>query len=173
MNISIIQSDITALEVEAIVNAAKPSLMGGGGVDGLIHQKGGDAIYLECERHVQQHGFCEPGNAVLTTAGDLPSKHVIHTVGPVWVDGDQKESQILTNCYKNVLEVCVKNGIREVAFPNISCGIYGFPKKGAARIAIRTARQFSEIEHIDRVIFVCFEDINYQHYTELIKEAVL
>jgi O-acetyl-ADP-ribose deacetylase (regulator of RNase III) len=157
--ITAIKGDITQQAVDAIVNAANSSLMGGGGVDGAIHKAGGPAILRECQR-IRQMEYPDgmpTGDAVLTTAGNMKARHVIHTVGPVWADlkpGDA--SDYLTKCYVSCLELARKHGIRTVAFPAISTGAYGFPKREAAEIAVRTAwvnrREFHEIR------FVLFSD---------------
>ncbi len=169
--IEVIKADITKLKVDAIVNAANSSLMGGGGVDGAIHRAGGPEILEACRKIVVKQGGCKTGNAVITTGGKLPAKFVIHTVGPVWQDGVHNESILLSNCYKNSLALAVQNNCKTVAFPNISTGIYGFPKKEAAHIAVNTARQFLATDYyIDKVIFVCFDEENFGYMkTELSK----
>ncbi|MCP3030013.1 O-acetyl-ADP-ribose deacetylase [Halobacillus sp. A1] len=163
--IDITEKDITQLQVDAIVNAANRQLMGGGGVDGAIHKAGGPEIMEEC----RGIGECETGEAVITTAGRLPAKKVIHTVGPVWSGGDQQEEEQLASCYKNSLQLAVNEGFTTIAFPNISTGIYGFPKEQAAEVAIKTVKAFlRQNDHIDEVYFVCFDDENKRLYQELI-----
>ena len=166
--IQIIQGDITKLEVDAIVNAANSSLMGGGGVDGAIHRAGGPVILDECREIVARQGRCETGEAVITSGGNLPAKYVIHTVGPVWHGGNSSEPKLLENAYRNSMKLAVENGIKTVAFPNISTGVYGFPKDKAAEIAIQTVTEFlSENEQIKQVYFVCFDQENYELYNLL------
>lgn len=168
--ILILQGDITKLEVDAIVNAANSSLMGGGGVDGAIHRAGGPVILAECREIVARQGRCETGNAVITSGGNLPAKYVIHTVGPVWHGGNNNEADLLRNAYLNSLKLAVENGIETIAFPNISTGIYGFPKKKAAEIAVKTVTEFlSENEQIKTVFFVCFDHENFELYKFLLK----
>lgn len=131
----VVQADITAISVDAVVNAANTSLLGGGGVDGAIHRKGGPAILEDCMKIRARQGGCETGKAVITTAGNLPAEYVIHTVGPVWNDGLKAEDQLLENCYRNSLQLAEEHGVQSIAFPNISTGIYKFPKERAAQIA--------------------------------------
>ena len=128
--------DITKITVDAIVNAANSSLLGGGGVDGAIHRAGGIAILNECKRIVNRQGGCDTGGAVITTAGNLPAKYVIHAVGPVWYGGRNNEVQKLTDCYQNSLKLAEENDCRSIAFPGISTGVYHFPKEAAAKIAV-------------------------------------
>jgi len=162
--ITLLQGDITKINVDAIVNAANSSLLGGGGVDGAIHRAGGPAILEEC-RAIR--AGCETGEAVITTAGKLPAKYVIHTVGPVWNGGHNGEPNLLANCYRHSLRLAVENGITTIAFPNISTGIYRFPKPEAATIAITTVQQFiANDKSLEKVIFVCFDDENYSLYKE-------
>ena len=167
--IEVIQGDITKMTVDAIVNAANASLMGGGGVDGAIHRAGGPVIQEECRVIVEKLGRCETGNAVLTTAGNMPAKFIIHTVGPVWYGGHQNETSLLENAYANSLKVAAERGIETIAFPNISTGIYGFPKDKAAAIAIRTVTGFmSDHPQIKQVYFVCFDQDSYAIYERLL-----
>jgi O-acetyl-ADP-ribose deacetylase (regulator of RNase III) len=133
MAIEVTQGDITQIPVDAIVNAANEGLKGGGGVDGAIHRAGGPDIMKEC----RQIGHCPTGEAVITTAGELPAKKVIHTVGPVWNDGNKNEEELLANAYRNSMKVADENDLMSISFPNISTGIYGFPKEKAAQIALK------------------------------------
>lgn len=168
--ISLIQGDITKLKVDAIVNAANSSLMGGGGVDGAIHRAGGPAILEECRQIIAWQGRCETGDAVITTGGNLSSRFVIHTVGPVWHGGNSNEDKLLENAYSNSLQLALENGVETIAFPNISTGIYGFPKERAAEIAIKIVAKFlSENEQIKQVYFVCFDQENYELYKAALK----
>lgn len=168
--IRLVQGDITTIKADAIVNAANTSLMGGGGVDGAIHRKGGPAILEDCKKIVARQGGCPTGEAVMTTGGKLPAKYVIHTVGPVWNGGGRNEKMLLANCYNNSLLLAEKHNIKTIAFPNISTGIYRFPKEEAATIAVGTVQQFAgEHQSIDEVIFVCFDEENYAIYNQLIK----
>jgi O-acetyl-ADP-ribose deacetylase (regulator of RNase III) len=161
--ISVIRGDITKVDTDAIVNAANSSLMGGGGVDGAIHRAGGPAILEECRKIIARIGRCNTGEAVITTAGRLPARFVIHTVGPVWNGGNKGEAEKLANCYRNSLKLAVENNCHSIAFPNISTGIYGFPKPEAAAIAAKSVHDFlSENKTIERVVFVCFDEENYK-----------
>ncbi|AXF57239.1 O-acetyl-ADP-ribose deacetylase [Salicibibacter kimchii] len=167
MKIEVRQEDITTLDVDAIVNAANKTLRGGGGVDGAIHRAGGKEILKECK----EIGGCETGEAVMTTAGEMPARHVIHTVGPVWNGGENNEDELLQNCYKNSLQLAVENGLQTIAFPNISTGVYGFPKERAARIAVETVEQVLKDEpSVEKVFFICFDKENYNLYIDLLKE---
>lgn len=167
--IQLIRGDITKQTTDAIVNAANSSLLGGGGVDGAIHRAGGPAILEECRKIVARQGGCKTGEAVITTAGKLPSKFVIHTVGPVWNEGTKNEAELLTNCYRNSLALAVKNTIHSISFPNISTGIYGYPKKEAAAIAVKTVTEFlSTNTTVTAVVFVCFDEENFQLYQSLL-----
>lgn len=168
MILELLKADITEIQVDAIVNAANTSLLGGGGVDGAIHRKGGKAILDECIQIRNKQGGCKTGEAVITTAGNLPSKYVIHTVGPVWNGDKEEKSKLLANCYKNSLNLAIQNGIKTIAFPNISTGIYHFPKDKAAEIAVRTVKDFERISEIEKVIFICFDDENYQIYKSIL-----
>jgi len=160
--ISIQKGDITKMEVDAIVNAANSSLLGGGGVDGAIHRAGGSAILDECRKIVAKQGPCKTGDAVITTGGNLPAKFVIHTVGPVWHGGKSNEAQLLASCYRTSLQLAIDNNCKTVAFPCISTGVYGYPKEKAAAIAITSVAEFlNKTDKIDKVIFVPFDDENY------------
>lgn len=156
--LDVVQGDITRLAVDAIVNAANSSLMGGGGVDGAIHRAGGPAILEECRAIVARQGGCRTGEAVITGAGNLPARYVIHTVGPVWRGGGSGEREALASCYRRSLELAVEHQCKTVAFPNISTGVYGFPKAEAARIAVATVAAFlKKAPGIEKVMFVCFD----------------
>lgn len=166
--IEIIQGDITKLEVDAIVNAANNSLLGGGGVDGAIHRAGGKAILEECLKIREKQGGCPTGEAVITTGGNLPAKYVIHTVGPVWQGGNQGEEQLLRNAYRNSLRLAVEHNLKTVAFPNISTGVYGYPKREAARVALDEVTKFlAGDSQLDKVIFVCFNEDNFEIYRKI------
>jgi O-acetyl-ADP-ribose deacetylase len=167
--IELIQGDITKIAVDAIVNAANASLMGGGGVDGAIHRAGGPSILEDCKKIVARQGGCKTGEAVITTAGNLPAKYVIHTVGPVWNGGKSGEREKLSDCYKNSLALAFDHSCQTIAFPNISTGVYRFPKKEAASISIRTVMQFLPgNDSIKNVLFVCFDEENYLLYKDIL-----
>jgi O-acetyl-ADP-ribose deacetylase len=167
--IEIIKGDITKIKVDAIVNAANSSLMGGGGVDGAIHRAGGPTILEECRKIVAKQGGCKTGEAVITTAGELAARFVIHTVGPVWNGGNKNEEVKLAACYTNSLQLALDNDCKTIAFPNISTGIYGFPKKLAAKISVKTVVEFlSTNSRIDKIVLVCFDSENF----ELLKNQV-
>ncbi|MFD0749490.1 O-acetyl-ADP-ribose deacetylase [Mucilaginibacter calamicampi] len=168
--IEVIQGDITKVKADAIVNAANTSLLGGGGVDGAIHRAGGKGILEDCYKIRERQGGCKTGEAVITTGGNLPAKYVIHTVGPVWSkSNDQKARHLLANAYSNSLKVAVENGVETIAFPNISTGIYHFPKSEAAVIAVATVKYFLNAnQQVKKVIFVCFDDENYRLYQSLL-----
>lgn len=168
MIIKLLQADITVIKVDAIVNAANTSLLGGGGVDGAIHKKGGQAILDECIRVRNRQGGCATGQAVITTAGNLPADYVIHTVGPRWNGGNKNEENLLRSCYHNSLKLAVEHSIKTIAFPNISTGIYHFPKDKAADIALEAIHDFDQQELIDEITFVCFDEENYKIYKERI-----
>jgi O-acetyl-ADP-ribose deacetylase len=167
--IELVQGDITKQEVDAIVNAANSSLLGGGGVDGAIHRAGGPAILEEC----RSLGGCGAGDAKATTAGDLPARYVIHTVGPVWRGGDQGEDELLASCHRRSLEVAAELGCRTVAFPAISTGAFGFPVDRAAEIALATTQ--AELERhsgIERVTFVLFSEDDLSVYRSKLSSSV-
>ncbi|HUR12163.1 MAG TPA: O-acetyl-ADP-ribose deacetylase [Flavitalea sp.] len=163
MEISAIKGDITKISVDAIVNAANSSLMGGGGVDGAIHRAGGPDILKDCMNIVSRQGGCKTGEAVITTAGKLSAKFVIHTVGPIWNGGKQYERELLARCYENSLTLALENKCKSIAFPNISTGIYQFPKKEAAKISIDAVFAFlKKSDKIERIYFVCFDEENLE-----------
>lgn len=168
MNIELIKGDITEIPADAIVNAANSSLLGGGGVDGAIHRVGGKRILEECIQIRNRQGKCKTGEAVVTSAGNLPAKHVIHTVGPVWNGNEEKSSEFLRKCYKNSLQLAEKLGVETIAFPNISTGIYKFPKKLAGKVAVETVRNFQS-DIIKKVIFVCFDKENEMLYKMILE----
>lgn len=163
VQIEVIKGDITTLAAGAIVNAANTSLMGGGGVDGAIHRAGGKEILEACKKIAAKQGGCATGEAVITTAGKLPAKYVIHTVGPVWHGGGHDEAILLKNCYTNVLKLAELHALKHIAFPNISTGIYRFPKGKAAEIAVDAVMNYKP-GTIEKVTFVCFDEENYQLY---------
>ncbi len=164
------KGDITTIGTEAIVNAANSSLLGGGGVDGAIHRKGGKAILDACIEIRNKQGGCATGEAVVTTAGNLPSQYVIHTVGPVWNNGHNHEAELLKNCYRNSLKLADNIGIKSISFPNISTGIYHYPKSLAAHVAIETVKEYiRENTQIEKIVFVCFDDENYEIYDKLMQ----
>ena len=165
--ITVVQADITTLAVDAIVNAANERLLGGGGVDGAIHRAAGPGLLDECRSlpEVRPGVRCPTGEARLTGGHDLPARHVIHTVRPVWHGGTHGEDDLLANCYRNSLRLAAEHGLRTVAFPAISTGVYGFPLDRATRIAVRETQSFLATHPaIERVTFVCFGDDAYQAY---------
>lgn len=164
--IEVIQADITKLQVDAIVNAANSSLLGGGGVDGAIHRAAGPNLLHEC----RLLGGCKTGAAKLTKGYQLPARYIIHTVGPVWNGGNKNEENLLAQCYEQCLLIALEKGIRTIAFPNISTGIYGFPKDKAAAIAWQTVHAFiaQHPNAFDMISFVCFDAENYSLYRQLL-----
>lgn len=169
MKIELIKGDITKIHADIIVNAANSSLLGGGGVDGAIHRAGGPKILEECIQIRNRQGKCKTGEAVVTTAGNLPAKYVIHTVGPIWNGDEEKCSKLLANCYKSSLKLAENLQIKTIAFPNIGTGVYKFPKELAAKIAILEIQNFQS-ETIEKVIFVCFDDENEEIYKTLLEK---
>lgn len=168
MSLTCVKGDITTIEVDAVVNAANSSLLGGGGVDGAIHRAAGNALLDACIAVRDRQGGCPTGQAVITTAGNLPATYVIHTVGPVWRGGDGGEDELLASCYRNSLSLAVANGVQTIAFPNISTGIYRFPKDRAARIAVQATSGFEDLATLRQVLFVCFDDENFDLYRALL-----
>lgn len=163
--LTVIKGDITTQKVDVIVNAANSSLMGGGGVDGAIHRKGGSDILKECMAIRQKQGKCKTGDAVYTSGGLLPCRYVIHTVGPIWDGGDENEEMLLASCYRKSLEIAEQLNLQSIAFPNISTGVYGYPKAEAAKVAIKTILEYAQTESsLKQILFVCFDDENYQLY---------
>ena len=167
LRIELVQGDITRQQVSAIVNAANSSLLGGGGVDGAIHRAGGPAILADCQKIRARQGGCQTGEAVITTGGQLPAAHVIHTVGPVWQGGHNGEPELLANCYRNSLRLATEHRLVSIAFPGISTGIYGYPKKEAAAIAVREVQQWLAAHELpEKVIFVVFDDESRRLYEQ-------
>jgi len=168
--IELIKGDITRLEADAIVNAANSSLMGGGGVDGAIHHAAGPELLEECMRVAKERrnipgGPCPAGDAVITGAGKLPCKKVIHTVGPIWRGGVSGEAALLASCYRKSMLLAEEAGLKSIAFPNISTGVYGYPKGKAALVALEAVRNaLNETPGIERVVFVCFDEENLSLY---------
>lgn len=167
MKIELIKGDITKLNVDAIVNAANSSLLGGAGVDGAIHKAAGPELLEEC----RALKGCPVGKAKITKGYNLPAKYIIHTVGPVWDGGESFEDKFLAGCYKNSLIVAIRNDVKKIAFPNISTGVYNFPKERAAKIAIKEVTKFLlHDKSIEKVIFCTFEDENYEIYKKQLDE---
>ena len=165
--IELVNSDITTLEVDAIVNAANNSLLGGGGVDGAIHRAAGPALLEEC----RTLNGCATGEAKITRGYNLPAQHVIHTVGPVWHGGSSGEDDLLVSCYRESFQLAREYNLQSIAFPAISTGVYGFPKQRAARIAIReTLKELSENKELARVLFVCFNNETKVAYDKALQE---
>jgi O-acetyl-ADP-ribose deacetylase len=168
--IELIWGDITEIEADAIVNAANNSLLGGGGVDGAIHEVAGDQLLEECEKL----GGCETGDAKITKGYLLPAKHVIHTVGPIWRGGKNNEKKLLASCYRKSLEIASEFGLKTIAFPNISTGVYGYPLEAAAETAIFEVNQYL-LQHpeIKKVIFVAFSKTNFDIYKKELEKLGL
>jgi O-acetyl-ADP-ribose deacetylase len=166
--IKVIRGDITRCSVDAIVNAANRSLLGGGGVDGAVHRAAGPGLLEECK----QLGGCPTGEARLTAGYRLPARYVIHTVGPIWSGGEHGEARLLASCYRNSLQLASDHGLETIAFPSISTGVYRFPFEPACRIAVRECRQFLAINQLPRqVIFCCFSEHDAEIYRQVISET--
>jgi len=170
--VSLVQGDITKMDVDAVVNAANSTLMGGGGVDGAIHRAGGPAILEECRslRATKWPEGLPTGEAVMTTGGKLRAMSVIHTVGPVWRDGRHGEPELLAEAYRNCLDLAASKGLKSVAFPSISTGAYGYPVEKACRIALETTRKFLDNAQILDVVFVLFSKNDFEVYVKNAKE---
>jgi len=171
--LAMIQGDITQQTTDAIVNAANPSLMGGGGVDGAIHRAGGPAILEECKKIVDRQGRLPTGKAVITTAGNLKAQYVIHTVGPVWHGGSRNEAELLDSAYYECLKLATESKLTSISFPSISTGAYGYPVDEAARIAINTVFSFlkEQVTSLKDVVFVLFDSRTYQSYCSALQEV--
>mgnify|MGYP001061539795 CR=1 FL=1 len=169
--ISLQQGDITRQDTDAIVNAANSGLMGGGGVDGAIHRAGGLDILEECKKIVAETGRLPAGQAVITTAGKMNARHVIHTVGPVWHGGGKGEPETLASAYRESLKAAVENGLKTVSFPSISTGVYGYPVDKAARVALGAVAEFlHKDESLQEVIFILFDSRTLEAYEQALKE---
>lgn len=167
--IELAMGDLTTFEVDAIVNAANSTLLGGGGVDGAIHRAAGPQLLEKC----RTLGGCPTGEARITKGYNLKARHVIHTVGPIWSDGSKGEPQLLANAYRNSLELAKQHSLQSVAFPNISTGVYRFPKKQAAQIAVETVKDYLQNNTLpQQVTFVCFDDENFNLYKELLSDIL-
>jgi O-acetyl-ADP-ribose deacetylase (regulator of RNase III) len=165
--LTLIKGDITKLKVDAIVNAANSSLLGGGGVDGAIHRAAGPGLLSEC----RNLGGCPVGEAKVTSGYNLLAKFIIHTVGPVWHGGEESEDKLLTNCYKNCLLIAENLKIQTIAFPNVSTGVYSFPKQRAAELAVNVVREFIlSSEYLQEIIFTTFDEENYSIYSALLEK---
>ena len=170
--LTIVQGDITEQVTDAIVNAANPSLMGGGGVDGAIHRAGGPAILEECKKIIAQQGRLPTGKAVITTGGNLKARYVIHTVGPIWHGGSRSESEFLKSAYYECLQLATENKLTSISFPSISTGAYGYPVDEAARTALSTVFSFlkEQATSLNDVVFVLFDSRTYQSYCSALQE---
>jgi len=174
VKLSIIKGDITQQKTEAIVNAANPSLMGGGGVDGAIHRAGGPTILEECKQIIAKQGSLSTGRAVITSGGNLKTKHVIHTVGPIWHGGNRNEVELLTSAYQESLKVAAQNHLSGISFPSISTGAYGYPVDAAAKVAIRAVSSFLQknVTSIREVVFVLFDSVTFTAYSSALREML-
>jgi O-acetyl-ADP-ribose deacetylase (regulator of RNase III) len=172
--LSIVQGDITRQATDAIVNAANPGLMGGGGVDGAIHRAGGVAILEECKRIVASQGRLPTGKAVITTGGNLAARHVIHTVGPVWQGGNKGEAELLASAYRESLKLAAEHNLSSISFPSISTGAYGYPLAEAARVATTAVASFlrEQVTSLKEVVFVLFDSRTYDAYASALEEVV-
>jgi O-acetyl-ADP-ribose deacetylase (regulator of RNase III) len=169
--LSLIQGDITRQDTDAIINAANPGLMGGGGVDGAIHRAGGPSILEECKKIRADIGRLPTGQAVITTGGNLKARHVVHTVGPVWHGGTQREPELLASAYRESLKLAVGNGLKTVSFPSISTGVYGYPVRPAAHVALQAVADFlEEDDSLSQVVFVLYDSGTYRAYEEALRE---
>lgn len=175
VKLSLIRGDITQQDTDAIVNAANPSLMGGGGVDGAIHRAGGPAILEECKQIVANQGRLPTGKAVITTGGNLNAKYVIHTVGPIWHGGDRNEAELLSSAYRESLKLAADRNLTSISFPSISTGAYGYPLDKAARVALRAVTSFLKEKNtsVKEVIFVLFDSSAHESYCSALKEPIL
>jgi O-acetyl-ADP-ribose deacetylase (regulator of RNase III) len=172
--VAIIQGDITRQATDAIVNAANPGLMGGGGVDGAIHRAGGPAILEGCKQIVARQGRLPTGKAVITSGGNLPARHVIHTVGPIWQGGNKDEAALLASAYKESLKLAAAHNLTSVSFPSISTGAYGYPLAEAARVALKAVVSFlrEQVTSVREVVFVLFDSRSYEAYASALEEVV-
>ena len=168
--ITFVRGDITEQETDAIVNAANSTLMGGGGVDGAIHRAGGPAILEECKKIVAETGQCPTGHAVITTGGNLKAGHVIHTVGPVWRGGANREPELLASAYRNSLTRAAEHGLKTISFPSISTGAYGYPVAEAAKVALRSIADYVRNQPFDEVRFVLFSKSDFETYKAAARE---
>ncbi|MDH5695549.1 MAG: O-acetyl-ADP-ribose deacetylase [Dehalococcoidia bacterium] len=172
--LSIVQGDITKQATDAIVNAANPGLMGGGGVDGAIHRGGGPAILEECKQIVAKQGRLPTGKAVITTGGNLKTRHVIHTVGPIWYGGTRDEAALLASAYRESLKLAAEYKLTSISFPSISTGAYGYPVAEAAKVAIKAVVSFlrEQVTSVKEVVFVLFDPVTYKAYASAVEEVV-
>jgi len=170
--LTITQVDITRQPTDAIVNAANPGLMGGGGVDGAIHRAGGPAILADCKQIVARQGRLPTGKAVITTGGNLKAKQVIHTVGPIWHGGNRGEAALLESAYRESMKLAAEQKLTSISFPSISTGVYGYPVAEAARVAINTVVSFltGQVTPVKEVVFVLFDPATYQVYSSALEE---
>ena len=172
--LSIIQGDITKQATDAIVNAANPGLMGGGGVDGAIHRAGGPAILEECKQIMAKQGHLPTGKAVITTGGNLKAKYVVHTVGPIWQGGNKGEATLLESAYRESLKLAAEHNLTSVSFPSISTGAYGYPVAEAAKVAIKAVVSFlrEQVTSLKEVVFVLFDSRTYEAYSSALEEVI-